>query len=545
MTDINQIVQLYFEADRSPVKLRYDEIYDLIEQDEPAGVPAVDKATEATDTEESSSDPFDTKKVKHQNQELSEKALDDEFHEVLDFSEIRNELTGKLVQRWQDFDTRNKVVALHYLVELCQDDFTLEHAWEGIERLFTTWEASGFLHAVFPDEIFPVDTRSGSTVLSYQELRKILDLLGIHFDDSKEGSGFEVWRNLSAAVNAYRVKHKFEPWQMWALVFDLGPRLLPSPPPYLSVPPPKVWFVATNDHFGEFKEIDNHGPENVGNWAINKRAKRGDIAIMYCVSPRSAITSVYRILEDAHYDPFGGWTDYRAKLAEKIPVPWIKFTEIKADSILREWNLVKRSFQGLLKIEVPENCWLRLLEIITERDPAAGERLNQFRNAAKGTREIKVADETWSEKEVEDQFAIPVLERIGWKIGTTMVQQVSMRIKVGSGKPKEVLADFVGYDGALTSQVLLVVEAKRQIGSTRELEQAVEQAESYAGKLRCTRFAIVSPEGFWVYELCFPGQSQQLASIEIASVDVDTAASQVAVHIGYEQLRSNGRRHER
>jgi hypothetical protein len=265
---------------------------------------------------------------------------------------------------------------------------------------------------------------------------------------------------------------------------------------------------------------------------------------MYCVGPRSAITSVYRIVEDAHYDPFGGWTGYRAKLAEKIAIPWIKFTEIKADSILKEWSLVKRNFQGLLQSEVPENCWLRLLEIITERDSAAGERLHQFRYAAKGTREIKVAGEAWSEKEVEDRFAIPVLERIGWKIGTTMVQQVSMQIKVGAGKPKEVLADFVGYHGALTSQALLVVEAKRRIGSTRELEQAVEQAESYAGKLRCTRFAIVSPEGFWVYELCFPGQSQQLASIEIASVDIDTAASQVGGHIGYEALRSLGSRHE-
>jgi hypothetical protein len=278
MTDINQIVQLYFEADRSAVKRRYDEIYGVIERDEPAALPAVDKSAEASDTEESTADLLDTKEVKQQNQDHTDKALDDEFRELIDSSRINEDLTGNLVQRWQDLGARDKVIALHYLVQLYWDDFSLEHAWEGIAKTFSTW-ASGFLHAAFPAEIFPVNTSSDETVLSYQDLRKILDLFGIHFDDSKERREFEVWRSLSNVVNAYRVEHKFESWQMWALVFDLGPRLLPPPSPFLSDPAPKVWFVATNDHFGEFKEIDDHGAENVGAWAINRKANRGDIVL--------------------------------------------------------------------------------------------------------------------------------------------------------------------------------------------------------------------------------------------------------------------------
>ena len=463
MTNINQIVQLYFEADRSAVKRRYEEIYGLIEDKENDAAASETSENEAGDddsTESNSESNVPEHEKDSEESEQSEETLDDEFDEFLDFSRVKENLTSELIPRWLEFDDREKVVAFHYCLQLFRDYFSLAHVWEGMTVCFTPWQASGIMHALFPSDIFPVTAELALSELSYQDVRSILDMIGIHFDDSQKLRAFEVWRNLSVAVNSYRSEHKLEPWQMCALAFDLGPRLLPQLPALPVDLVPKVWFVATNDDFGEFESIDSHGPEVLGAWAINKRAKRGDIALMYCVSPRSAITSVYRIVEDAHFDPFGGWTGYRAKIAEKIAIPWIKFTEIKADSILKEWKLVKGNFQGLLQNEVPENCWLRLLEMISDRDPAAGERLSQFRNAGKGTREIKVAGEKWSEKEVEDRFAIPVLERIGWKIGTTMIQQVPMQIKVGSGKPKEVLADFVGYHGALTSQVLLVVEAK-------------------------------------------------------------------------------------
>ena len=79
-----------------------------------------------------------------------------------------------------------------------------------------------------------------------------------------------------------------------------------------------------------------------------------------------------------------------------------------------------------LHYEVPENAWRRLLEMIGDRDQAVHERLKQFRDAGKGTREIKVREEQWTEKEVEDRFVIPVLQRLGWKPDATLVQQVHM-----------------------------------------------------------------------------------------------------------------------
>jgi len=131
------------------------------------------------------------------------------------------------------------------------------------------------------------------------------------------------------------------------------------------------------------------------------------------------------------------------------------------------------------------------------KDPDTAERLQQYATAAEGVRMIKIANEKWSEAEVEERLVIPLLKELGWTLDKTLDQQVEMSVKIGSGMPRKVLADFVGYRAALGSEARLVVETKRRIRNQKDLTDAVEQAESYASKLRCTRFAVAAPEGLW------------------------------------------------
>ena len=474
MPDPVQLLRLYFEADRSAVRNRYQELYGRPANAPHAGMSsqqwskwskqaeqlggffsgsAMDDAqeTEQNDagTDGDTSPVADASTDDSLETPLTQEGLDDEFDGWVGLSAVTEEFSNALWLQWNMLDLRAKINAVEHFQQLFSDHCTLDYIWEGIQYFFPPWSCSGFLHSVCPHSISPVHHQEA--VLSYQQLRWILDQFGIQYDDSEDRKRFEIWRSLSQEVNRFRQEHKLEPWQMWAIIYDLGPRLLPKPPAYPSDPPPRVWVVATNDSQGEFQVIDAEGPEAVAGWAINKKARRGDLALMYCVSPRSALVSVYRVIEDAHRDPFGGWNGYRGQISEKIPVPWIKFSEMRADPVLNQWKLVKGNFQGLLHYEVPENVWRRLLEMIGERDAAVHERLKLFRDAGKGVREIKVAEEQWTEKEVEDRLVIPILQRLGWKLGTTLLQQVQMLIKVGSGRPKQVLADFVGYHGAFTS----------------------------------------------------------------------------------------------
>lgn len=525
MPGTKQLIDLYFEADRTAVKKRYEETFSV--ETEEGSAPSKEQSKSPDDT-----DPdFVAEPERHEieGEAITHEVLDGEFAKFLDEIAVKRDLCAPLQDRWTRFDLRAKVDAIWHLHALHWDEFGLHYCMEGITFFFGAEESSGLLHALCPDYVFPIGH-------SYFDLRFILNLYGIQFDDSKGLTKFEVWKNLCDAVEEFATSNKLQPWQVFALVYDLGPRLLPQPSPYPSDPPPKVWMIAVNDRSGEFARVDKHDDEFHGTWPINRKAKRGDLALLYCVSPRSAIVSVYRVIEDAYRDPFSNWTGFRARISECIHIPWIKIGDLRSDPVLGQWKLVKGKMQGLLQVEVPEVAWKRLVEIIAERDRDAGDRLQQFRDAGRGTRDIKEADELWSEKEVEDRFVVPVLQQIGWKLGTTLIPQVQMKIKIGSGKPKEVAADFVGYSGALTSQALLVVEVKRRIASTTELERAVEQAESYSGKQRCRYFAVASPEGFWIYTLQFPGQSQQLHSIEFAIADIEKAAQQLREIIGYEAL---------
>ena len=120
-----------------------------------------------------------------------------------------------------------------------------------------------------------------------------------------------------------------------------------------------MFVVATNDEAGEFADIDDHDASVVGAWASNKQARRGDLVLMYCVAPRSALVSVYEVREDAHFDPFGGWSDHRAKIGGKVAIPWVTYKEMKADPVLKKWSLVRGRFQGMLRYEVPGEVWAR------------------------------------------------------------------------------------------------------------------------------------------------------------------------------------------
>ena len=365
LKNADSIVKMYFEADRSAVKQRYDSIFGVNREDDEGD----ESANADLSTEDDSAPDVPEGDDSDKGDRFADAAeLDAEFDELIALSGTTDEVLEPLRARWKCLHPDDKFLGLHYLGCLWAPDWTFEHGLEGVIQVFHVWDASKFLHAINPALSFPIDG-----ALSYLRLRSIFDVLGIEFDDSKNLSEYEVWLNLSTAVSEWATERKFEPWQAWAAVYDLGPRLLESPPPYPVERDPRVWIIATNDAFDEFEQIDQHGTESVGAWAINKGAKRGDLALMYCVRPRSAIVSVYRVLEDAHRDPFGGWNGFRGEVGEKIGLPWITLADMRNDPVLSQWKLVRGNFQGLLKHEVPENVWDRIKEIAAAADSATGE----------------------------------------------------------------------------------------------------------------------------------------------------------------------------
>ena len=306
--DVDQIVRLYWEADRSAVRERYERLFGSGDAEARRN-----RASDAVaQTEQLREHALRLRDIPEASIHATIQAWADAlFIESADREQFMQECQAPGAQPLADVSALSKIYT----------DDPEDDRWHlyGLQCGFGRLTVSQMIYPVRPQVAFPMT--DGFRDTSYGELRRILSALGIDYDDSRELSEPQVWTNLSAAVERYRCQHRLEQWQIWATVHDLGPRLLPEPPESTGLR--RIWIVATNDEAGEFENIDAHDSSVVGTWAIHKGARRGDLALMYCVSPRSALVSVYEVMEDAHFDPFGGWNDYRAKISGKVAIPWI------------------------------------------------------------------------------------------------------------------------------------------------------------------------------------------------------------------------------
>jgi hypothetical protein len=196
--------------------------------------------------------------------------------------------------------------------------------------------------------------------------------------------------------------------------------------------------------------------------------------------------------------------------------------------------MARVSFQGMLKHQVPEGIWQRLKEVVSAKNQEAGRLLEEYSGSVEGIRTLEIGAP--SEKEFEDQVVLPLLGRLGWTGSGNLRRQHEMDIKIGSGRPRRVRADLVGFRDTVGAEVLFVIECKRRIRSEEELRSAVEQCESYAGKLRCARFAVAAPEGFWIYDLRFPVESELLKRLPVDDIAAEANIDEIRPLLGFSEL---------
>ncbi len=518
--EVERKVAEYLRSDRSAVRRRYEELFGATEPTVGATPPA---AEDLADEDLERSSP---------SRRASGTSLEEEFSGVLTDMGLMKPVENMVREGWVGVHELDRPIALHHLAFAGRDSSTECYQLEGLALFLGVPVASHIMHTYYPDAIFPIDLG-----IHYDKLRMVLQAFGITYDDVEEPLPAMVAVNLGQALEQYRESKGLEFWQMWALVYDLGPRLLPPPPPYPTDPPPCVWMSAAQS--ADFEVVDKHQSTDHDIWSINAKARRGDLVLMYNLKPRSAITAVYRCASDAYRDPFNSsWTGIWTLITDKIAIPPVSLKEMRTDPVFRHWGLVKRSFTGLLQGPVSPDIWNRLIEIVAAKNPKTGQLLAQYVGAVGGVRTLVAKDEGLSEAEVEERFVVPLLERLGWDMRSNVQRQFEMDIKVGSGRPHRARADFVGYRDTLGSDALLVVETKRRIRSESELMAAVEQCESYSGKLRCGRFAVAAPEAVWVYDLRFPGQSRLRLHADLAAGISPDLIERLAPHLGFATLRT-------
>ncbi|NJM11883.1 MAG: hypothetical protein HC889_08380 [Synechococcaceae cyanobacterium SM1_2_3] len=254
-----------------------------------------------------------------------------------------------------------------------------------------------------------------------------------------------------------------------------------------------VWIIGGGiNQNGDSEWLDNSGDNSITYWQGNVDTKRGDIVLVYCLSPRSYIHSVWRAKTDGFIEPFFYFYN-SIWICSPIKIVPITYEELRNDPILSQNGLVKGSMQGINGRKFTFVEYEAILDLLQRKgqDISVLPKLEPLLNISTNVN-IK------EEKDVENQLIEPLLGKLGYTNNDWTRQ---MAVRMGSGE--KIYPDYAFFikEGRGEEQAKMILEAKYRIRTQKELFKAYWQAKSYALRLQSRVFAIAAIEGLWIFSL--------------------------------------------
>lgn len=182
-------------------------------------------------------------------------------------------------------------------------------------------------------------------------------------------------------------------------------------------------------------------------------------------------------------DPFFYY--YRCTyIANPIRIAPISLNKMKEDIIFKDLPIVRKNMQGINGFEIMPSVYNYLLDI----SDVDLKRIYYFKN----NNNIKIS----REKDVENLLIKPLLKALGYN-KEDYIQQ--LYIEIGNHN-YALIPDFVVNPILITGHysAKLIIEAKLSISTNKLLDQAKNQARSYAKLLNAKYILLASIEGLWL-----------------------------------------------
>jgi hypothetical protein len=295
---------------------------------------------------------------------------------------------------------------------------------------------------------------------------------------------------INRALQEFRHGNGLSSKELNAFFYDFAPRYLETAIDNELPPPQRAWFIMAGVGTQEdFKFLDQATATSLSTWRGHRDARRGDIAVVWCSSPRAYLHSLWRIVEDGFDDPLADWYSL-VKIGHPIRVASIKLGDMKAHPVLAASPMVRAHFQGCAGQYFKDQDYVALLEVLTGKgvDVSALPRLD-----------VRVEDHgrgLMNERDVERHLIEPLLQRLGYADKDWTRQ---LRLRMGRGD--RVFPDYViGADWTVGQERGdLVVEAKYRIATRSDLQEAWIQGRSYALRLEAKWMMLAALEGVWLF----------------------------------------------
>lgn len=294
--------------------------------------------------------------------------------------------------------------------------------------------------------------------------------------------------DLCAVFNEFQKQYEMTDPEFCACLYGLAASLKDDVEKKPLPKPINVWLTGADKE--DIKSLEK-SMDNDSLWACNENTRRGDIVVLYAVSPNSCIHSIWRADSEGTFNPFDYYQN-RTRVSEGVKVTRISLKELKEDPEFGKLPMLNNNLQGVNGKRLPSWAYSALLRMI----------------AAKGddVSKLPVLYETkdWNpgkmvnEHDVEERILIPFLHDLGY-VDSDWNRQ--LRLKSGRKEEREI-PDFVffPYGEKQFENAPLLIEAKWIMKSEKDRNDAYRQALSYARMLQAPIFGICDEERLIIYQ---------------------------------------------
>lgn len=344
------------------------------------------------------------------------------------------------------------------------------------------------LYSIYPQFFFPILNNE-----RFDTLIKNCDSLGIELpyipnSVDKRGLVFYYY-SICESLDTFSKEYGLSAEELSACVYDFATILQNVTEIKNFLPEPtNVWFTGASK--SDYKTtFQNLTPEIVRNWACNEATKRGDIIVIYCLSPQSFIHSIWRANSDGVANPFSYYYS-RATVTNPIEIPPISYAELKNDKYWSNVPIVRKNLQGINGVQLTARDYEELLRLISSK----GFDISVLPKLYSPSIEIEV--NLTSEKEVEEKLLIPLLAELGYS-QSDWQRQLSQK----AGRSLKAIPDFVFFPRGERhfQNAPFVLEAKYYLNSSNERMNAFNQALSYCKMMSADLLGLCDKERLIIY----------------------------------------------
>lgn len=344
------------------------------------------------------------------------------------------------------------------------------------------------LYLVDSQFFFPIFNKERFDILV-----KNCDVLGIELPDIPNSIDKKkrvmYYYDLCKALNDFSVEYNLNAEELCACVYDFATILQDEIEIRGTLPEPtNIWFTGASKN--DYKTVlQNLSPQAISNWTCNEATKRGDIIVIYCLSPQSFIHSIWRANSDGVANPFNYYYS-RATVTNPIEIPPITYNELKKDTYWSDVPIVRKNLQGINGVQLTAKDYGELLRLIQTKGFDIS-MLPQLYSP-----KIEIEENILVEKDVEDKLLIPLLIELGFS-SNDWVRQLSQK----AGRNLKAIPDFVFFPKGEKhfQNAPFVLEAKLYMNTSNERMNAFNQALSYCKMMSSDLLGLCDKERLLIY----------------------------------------------